>query len=127
MDEIKKRLIMKRPSERAVKLANVIYFTSIQEGEPYVYISLQQLCKLFDDCNEQNVKALITELLEELCEPIAVSDFTYNRKKIAWQAISFLSYEFSVENGQEYVDIELNQMFIAAMLQLEAEPFINFQ
>ena len=127
MEEIEKRLIMKRPSEDAVKLANSIYFTSIQEGEPYVYISLQQLCKLFRDFNEQNCKAQITKLLEELVEPVAIENFTYNRKQIKWQAISFFTYKFCFEKDEEYVDIELNEMFIAAMKQLEAEPYINFQ
>ncbi len=127
MDEIEKRSIMKRPSEDAVKLANSIYFTSIQEGEPYVYIALQQLCKLFGDYDKQNCKARITELLEELIEPVAVEEFTYNRKLIKWQAISFFTYKFCLEKDEEYVDIELNEMFIAAMKQLEAEPYINFQ
>lgn len=127
MDEIEKRLIMKRPSDDAVKLANSIYFTSIQEGEPYVYIALQQLCKLFGDGNMKHCKARLTALLDELTEPVAIENFTYNRKEIKWQAISFFTYKFCFEKDEEYLDIELNEMFIAAMKQLEAEPYINFQ
>lgn len=127
MQETETRLIIERPSERAVKLAKVIYFTSVQAGEPYVYISVKQLCKLFDNCNEQNSKALIIELLEELREPIAVSDFIYKRKKIAWQAISFLDYKFAMEDDEEYIDIEFNEMFIEVMLKLEVDYFIELQ
>lgn len=127
MEEIEKRLIIKHPSEAAVKLANSIYFTSIQEGEPYVYLSLKQLYKLFDDFDETDwyAKDQITRLLEELSEPVAIENFTYNRKEIVWQAISFISYEFTMEKDEEYVDIELNQMFLEAMSTIEAKPYIN--
>ncbi len=129
MEEIEKRLAIKRPSEDAVKLANSIYFTSIQEGEPYVYLSLKQLYKIFDDINETDwyAKERITRLLDELSEPVAVENFTYNRKEIKWQAISFMTYEFAMEKDEEYVDIELNKMFLEVMAHIEAEPYINIQ
>jgi len=129
MEAIEKRSVMKRPSEDAVKLANSIYFTSIHEGESYLYLSLKQLCIILDNCTEKDwfAKGRLTELLEELSEPVAVEDFTYNRKHIPWQAIAFLTYEFCTEDDQEYVDIELNEMFIEVMKQIEAEPYINFQ
>ena len=127
MEEVEKRLIIKHPSADAVKLANSIYFTSIQEGEPYVYISLKQLYKLFDDIDENvwYAKDRITKLLTELSEPVAIENFTYNRKQIAWQAISFIAFEFAMEKDEEYVDIELNKMFLEVMSHLEAEPYIN--
>ena len=127
MEEVEKRLIIKHPSEAAVKLANSIYFTSIQEGEPYVYLSLKQLYKLFDDFDETDwyAKDRIVRLLEELSEPVAIENFTYNRKEIAWQAIGLLSYEFAMEKDEEYVDIELNQMFLEVMSHIEAEPYIK--
>lgn len=129
MEAVAKRSVMKRPSEEAVKLANKIYFTSIQEGASYLYLSLKQLCNILDNCTEKDwfAKGRITELLEELSEPVAVENFTYNRKQIKWQAISFLTYEFCTEDDGEYVDIELNEMFIEVMKQIEAEPYINFQ
>jgi len=127
MEEVEKRLIIKHPSEDAVKLANSIYFTSIQEGEPYVYLSLKQICTLFDDIEVTDwfAKDRITRLLEELTEPVAIENFTYNRKEIKWQAIAFLTYQFAMEKDEEYVDIELNEMFIDLMSQIEAEPYIN--
>ena len=127
MEEVEKRLAIKHPSEAAVKLANIIYFTSIQEGEPYVYISLKQLYKIFDDIDETNwfAKDRITQLLNELSEPVAIENFTYNRKQISWQAIGLLSYEFAMEKDEEYVDIELNKMFLEVMSEIEAEPYIN--
>lgn len=129
MDTTEKKLLMKRPSEAAVKLANSIYYTAIQRGELEVCLSLKQLCKALKDCDETDwyAKSLVTELLEELCEPVAVKDFVYDRKEIKWQAISFLSYTFYTEEGTEYADIEINKMFIDVMKQLEAEPYINFQ
>jgi len=127
MEEVERRQIIKHPSDDAVKLANSIYFTSIQEGEPYVYLSLKQLYKLFDDVNETDwfAKDRITRLLEELSEPVAIENFTYNRKEVKWQAVALLTYQFAMEKDEEYVDIELNQMFIDLMTQVEAEPYIN--
>lgn len=127
MERIEKRSIMRRPSEDAVKLANSIYFTAIQSGEDYVYIALNQLCRLFNLCDEPDMKMRITELLEELREPVAVENFTYHRKEIKWKAMSFISYSFKTEGEEEYVDIHLDNMFIEVMSQLEAEPYINFQ
>ena len=127
MEEVEKRLVIKHPSTDAVKLANSIYFTSVQEGEPYVYLSLKQLYKLFDDLDESKwyAKGEITKLLDELTEPVALTDFMYNRKEIKWQAASFMTYKFVMEKDEEYVDIELNEMFIDVMTHLEAEPYIN--
>jgi len=127
MEEVEKRLIIKHPSKDAIKLANSIYFTSIQEGEPYVYLSLKQLYKLFDDVNETDwfAKDRVTRLLEELSEPVAIENFTYNRKEVKWQAIGLLTYQFAMEKDEEYVDIELNPMFLDLMSQIEAEPYIN--
>jgi len=127
MDEVEKRLIIKHPSEDAVKLANSIYFTSIQEGELYVYLSLKQLYKLFDDINETDwfAKDRVTRLLEELSEPVAIENFTYNRKEITWQAVALLTYEFAMEKDEEYVDIEINPMFIDLLKHIESEPYIN--
>ena len=127
MSETKKRLLKKHPSEDAVKLANRIYYTSLQKREPYVYISMNALCRLFDRPDAADCKAYLTALLEELTEPVAVKDFTYNRKKIDWQVISFISYAFTLENGEEYVDIEIDPMFIEVMKAVEVEPYINFQ
>ena len=127
MERVEKRSIMRRPSEEAVKLANSIYFTAIQSEEDNVYIPLNKLCKLFNICDEPDMKARITALLEELREPIAVENFTYQRKEYKWKAMSFITYTFSTENDQEYVNIHLDRMFIEMMSKLEAEPYINFQ
>jgi len=129
VETTEKRSMMKRPSDAAVRLANSIYYTAIQEGELYVYLSLKQLCKSLKDCSEEDwfAKALVTELLDELCEPVAVQNFVYDRKEIKWQAISFISYDFVMEDGKEYAEITINKMFVEVMKQLEAEPYINFQ
>ena len=127
MSETKKRLLKKHPSEDAVKLANRIYYTSLQKREPYVYISINALCRLLNKPDAEDCKLYLTALLEELTEPVAVKDFIFNRKKIDWQVISFITYAFTLENGEEYVDIEIDPMFIEVMKAVEAEPYINFQ
>ena len=127
MQEVEKRNMIKHPSEAAVKLANCIYHTSIEEGETYVYHPLKHLYTIFEDLDETNwyAKDQVTRLLDELSEPVAIENFTYNRKEIPWQAIALLSYEFVLEEDEEYIDIELNPMFLEVMSTIEAEPYIN--
>ena len=129
MERAEKRLLMKRPSEAAVKLANSIYFTAIQEEEFYIFLPLSKLCKIVGNCSETDwyAKIVATEVLDELAEPVAVENFTYDRKEIKWQAMSFISYSIKEKEGKEYVEIVVNEMFVEVMKQLEAEPYINFQ
>lgn len=127
MEATKQKLIVKRPSEEAIRLANNIYYTYLQEGTPFLHISLQRLCKLFGDCEEARVKGRIVGLLEELNEPIAVKNFIFRGRKIGWQKVHFLNYGFSSENAKAYIDIEINEIYLEALSQLEPEPYINFQ
>lgn len=127
MEITKRKLVQIWPSEEAVRLANNIYHTYIQEGSPYLHISLQLLCRLFGDCEGDRVKEHIVALLEELNEPIAIENVTLKGKKIDWQVLRFLRYGFSSENGKEYLDIEINESYLEALSTLEAEPYINFR
>lgn len=129
MDIADKRSMMKRPSDEAVKLANSIYYTAVLEDAYSLRLSLKQLCKTLDNCSETDwfAQSKATELLDELSEPVAVENFTYERKEIEWQAMSLLTYAFHTEGDETYIDIELDKMFIDVMSELEAEPYINFQ
>ena len=127
MEVTKQKFVVNHPSEDAVRLANDIYYTYLQQGSPFLHISLQRLCKIFGDCDEKRVKRRITELFEELNEPIAVENVWNRGKKIEWSAINFFSYSFNFENDHAYVDIEINEIFLEVLEEFELEPYINFQ
>ena len=129
MEEIEKRLIIPHPSDMAIRLANSIYFTSLQEGESFVYLSFAQLCKSLDNCEASDwfAKTVIMELLDELTEPVVIENIHVHGKMITWEAISLFTYTFCLEDGKDYIDIILNDVFIEVMKQYEKEPYINFQ
>ena len=127
MEENKRQLMFNRPGEEAVRLANNIYYTYLQEDTPHLYVSLERFGKLVGENEVDKTKARLIKLFEELNEPIAVEDFSFRGKNYKWKALHFFDYRFVVEDDKEFVDIEIDEMFIDVMARLEAEPYINFQ
>lgn len=127
MEENKRQLMFNRPGEEAVRLANNIYYTYLQEDMPHLHVSLERFGKLVGESDEEKTKARLIGLFEELNEPIAVEDFSFRGKNYKWKALHFFDYSFVVENGKAFVDIDIDEMFIDVMARLEAEPYINFQ
>jgi len=119
--------MLERPSDEAVRLANNIYYTYLQEETPHLHVSLERFCKLVGESEEKSGKRRLIELFQELNEPIAIENFKYGGKTIKWKALNFFDYHFTVENGKEFVNIEINEMFVEVMAKLEAEPYINFR
>lgn len=127
MEENKRKLMFNRPGEEAVRLANNIYYTYLQEDTPHLHVSLERFGKLVGESDEAKAKERLIALFEELNEPIAVQDFSFRGKNFKWKALHFFDYNFLVEDGKTFVDIEIDEMFIDVMARLEAEPYINFQ
>ena len=102
MQESEKRLIFPHPSSAAIRLANSIYFTSLQEHEPYLFLSIKQLCRSLENCKPDDwyAKTVITELLDELTEPVVIENIHLNGKLVTWKSISLFTYTFSCENGE---------------------------
>jgi len=127
MNPEKKRDLFKRPSDAAVRLANDIYYTYLQEEGNCICISVNRLCEVFGDSEIMNVKIGVAQIFEELNEPIALKDYHYRGEKITWRMIQFFTYHFFTENDQEYIHVEIDELFLDALEKLESEPFINFQ
>jgi len=127
MEETKRQLMFNRPGEEAVRLANNIYYTYLQEDTPYLHVSLERFGKLVGESDEEKTKAHLTKLFDELNEPIAVQDFSFRGNNYKWKALHFFDYAFVVEDGKTFVDIDIDEMFIDVMARFEAEPYINFQ
>jgi len=117
----------KCPSPTAVRLANDIYYTYLQEESPTVRISLKRLCEVFGDADVMHVKISVAQIFEELNEPIALSDFHYRGKTIEWATVNFFQYVFCCENGNDYIDLEINELYLEALRRMEEDSYINFQ
>ena len=127
MSTAKQRLIAERPSERAVRLANDIYFTYLYEETPDVRISVARLCEVFGNSDVSQVKKMVVEAFEELNEPIVLSDCSFQGKHVEWMLLEFFTYTFCVIEDGEYIDLELNEKYLHALETLDEEPYINFQ
>ena len=123
----KKRDLFKRPGDAAVRLANDIYYTYLQEEENCICISVDRLCEVFGDSDIMSVKICAAQIFEELNEPIALENYHYRGETIKWRPIQFFTYHFFTEDDQEYIHVEINELFLDALEKLESEPFINFQ
>ena len=121
-----KRKIYKRPSDKAVRMANDIYYTYIQEDNNVIYISVDRLCEIFGEPEKIKVKIEVSQIFEELNEPIAIENYKYYGDLIKWQSLQFFTYNFFSEDGNEYIELTINELFLDVLEKLESEPFINF-
>ena len=127
MNTTEKRVLCQRPSERAVRLANDIYYTYLQEESLEIRISVARLCEIFGDHDVTQVKIHAAQIFEELNEPIVIEDFHYYGKKIEWQMAHFFDYHFCCENEHDYIDLVIHEIYLDALKSLDDEPYINFQ
>ncbi|MEA3523890.1 MAG: hypothetical protein U9R50_13080 [Campylobacterota bacterium] len=115
------------PSEDAIKLANAIYQTYLVEDNPYLTLSVARLCDIYALEHSKETISFFKELFEELNEPVVIENFTYEKKLYKWLAIEFCSFEEVWHDEDEFIDILLNEMFLAAMQKLMPKAFIIFK
>ena len=127
MSAEQQRLIAERPSATAVRLANDIYFTYLYEDSPYIRISMARLCEVFGTHDVMEVKRIIEDVFEEINEPIVLSDCTFQGKHVEWLFLKFFTYSFCEIEGDEYVDLEIDERYLYALENLAKEPYIDFQ
>lgn len=115
-------------SDDAIKLANAIYNTYVQEDYPYLEIGVHRLCEIFGFTGYTHSKDeldYIRGLFEELNEPIAVVDFKYGSKTYDWKALQFCAFEKPWQDEDKTIEIVINEMYIAAVGEYMEKPFIN--
>ena len=127
MSQEKQHLIADRPSDRAVRLANDIYFTYLYEDSSLLYIPLTRLCEVFGNYDVTQVKNMVEETFSELNEPIVLSNCSFQGKHVEWLLLEFFTYTFSEIDGNEYIELEINEQYLHALETLDEEPYINFQ
>lgn len=114
-------------SDNAKRLANAIYNTYIQEKYPYIEISVKRLYKMFGEdhyTHSQEEFERLQSLFEELNEPVALTNFKYGSKTYPWVVVQFCEFEKEWEIGDETIDIQINEMYLAAMKEYMDEPFL---
>ena len=123
----KQQLILNRPSPRAVRLANDIYFTYLYEEDTSLRLSLPRLCEVFGNSDIGVVKNMVIETFEELNEPIVLKQCSFRGKRVEWMVLNFFTYLFCVNDGCEYIELEVNELYLEALEILDEAPYINFQ
>lgn len=125
--DIHESLIIHRPGEDAIRLANSIYYTYVQEEDPDLSIPVSRLCEIVGISDAAEAMVTIKKLFDELNEPVAARNFLYEGKKVEWQVLHFFDLEKEWEEGDRYIELHINEMFLEAMKQLEEEPYIEIR
>lgn len=98
-------------SPDALSLARAIYNTYIKEDKSlYMEIRLDKIESLLKIPSYFDTVLYITEVLEEINEPIGVRDFKYFTKVYPMRFLVFCSYEI----GEETIEIYLSEEFLHA-------------
>ena len=114
-------------SDDAIKLANAIYNTYLLDKYPYLHIPVNRLCGMFGlDFSKASTDRL-REIFEELNEPIVVTNFQYGSKVHDWTVLQFCEFEKNWEDGDAYIDIYLEEMYVEAIKRFMEKPFINIR
>ena len=114
-------------SPEAERLANALYNTYIQEKYPYIDIPVKRLYQMFCKDYYTHSKSEFEHLLKlfhELNEPVALSNFKYGTKVYPWKAVQFCEFEKGWSIEDEYVEIHINEMYLAAMKEYMDKPFL---
>lgn len=115
------------PGEDAIKLANAIYQTYVIEEDSHLTLNVARLCEVFGFRHTHETIAYFKMLFEELNEPVVVTDFHYNNHRYKWLVLTFCSFEAPWNDEDSHIYIALNEIFLQAMRELMAEPYISFK
>lgn len=116
---------MQTLSDDAIKLANVLYNTYINENDAELHIPVIKLCDVFNYVCDDISKSMIMKLFEELNEPILIPHFEYYGKKMQWQMLSFCSFDEVWKLEDDFIDIYINEIYLHVLKNYVDEPFIN--
>jgi len=121
------QLMVVRPSDIAVRLANDIYFTYLYNESPSLCIPFTRLCEVFGEADLTEIKHSVDTVFEELNEPIVLSECSIKGRYIEWEMLQYFTYSYSIDDGKVYVDLEVNERYLEALEILDPESYINFQ
>ena len=73
------------------------------------------------------MKHILEAVFSELNEPIVLSECSIKGRHIEWELVQYFTYEYRLELGKAYVDLEVNALYLDALETFDIEPYINFQ
>ena len=123
LHKIKKQKLLAEPfSEDALKLIKAIYYTYIELGEELnLELQLQTVEQLLKLENTEQSKKYITELLEEINEPLVVKDFKFYTEVYPMRFLVFCSY--TIED--EILNIEISEEYLLAEKKYMLDSFLS--
>ena len=119
-------LIRQLPSSNAIRLANALYQTYLHDNNPNLHIRKELVYQLFRRSEDNPDESTIKELFFELIEPCVVKNFEYNGKLIEWKTVSFCRLLSEISKENDYIDVEIDELFLAALESEEEESLIAF-
>jgi hypothetical protein len=115
------------PSKDAIKLANAIYQTYMLEDDPSLSLSVIRLCEVFALTYSKETYLYFLKLFDELNEPVALKDFSYENRVYEWLVAEFCTFDSEWKFEDKHIQITVNEIYLSAMQSLMEEPFIEFK
>ncbi|MGD9971161.1 MAG: hypothetical protein AB7S65_12000 [Sulfuricurvum sp.] len=119
-------LIRSLPGAEAIRLANELYKMYDESGNPRLRIRHSLLCRFFGQYGKERCGEKIRSVFAELNEPCALRNFEYKGELIQWRVIHFCDILTESIDENDFIDIQLNELFIEALKAEPAETLLNF-
>jgi len=120
------QLIRSLPSTDAIKLANALYQVYRRECSPLLHIRKSLICQLYGWTGDEWCDVQVASLFNELNEPSLVENFIYKGELIEWKVVAFCQLISAINSDYEYIDIEINELFLAVLQSEKSETLIAF-
>ena len=109
-------------SQDALRLARAIYNTYIEDNcELYMEIRLETLTSLLNINSDEDGLHHLTNIFEEINEPISVKNFKFYANEYEIRFMRFCEYEIK----EEIVTIELNEEYLLAEKEYMIDKFLT--
>ena len=109
-------------SKDALRLARAIHNTYIEdEKDLYMEIRVETLTSLFDIASDEDGIHYLTNLFEEINEPISVENFKFYGEEYELRFMKFCKYKIK----EDIVKIELSEEFLLAEKEYMIDKFLT--
>lgn len=123
LHEIIKQKLLQEPFDNdALKLARAIYNTYLENDKDlFMDIKIKTILNLLKLHSSKEALKYIRFLLEELNEPLCVTNFKYYANVYPMRFVVFCSYKIK----DETIEIELNEEFLHVEANYMLDPFLK--
>lgn len=114
------------PSAEAIRLANALYQAYVREATARLRIRKSLICHLYGWESDGGCDGRIAALFHELNEPSLIEDYLYKGELITWKVVTFCELLSEINSDHEYIEIEINELFLSALQNEKSETLIAF-